>query len=384
MKAWLKPTRLYVLPSFLFLGYFSTLWMVLAFIPLYLTDIGFSHLQIGILISTFPVASLIFMFPFGVFSDRLSPKKLITAGLVIMALFLFGLRYASGFWSYLALFALGGIGGALFRISLFSLYYKFLGEQSKGAKLGLLLGLGLLGYGLGPLVGGLLLRTLDLDSLLLVATFVLLVPISASFFLKDATPRRFDLREYGRDIKKKEVIILTSLVFLLATHIGVEQTSFSLFLKHESGLVEDTIGIMFFIIGIAIATLSFANGLVSDKVSGRGRSLGFLLYLGMLISGAFNMLMLFPRTFASVLTVRLFHVLGDSTFIVAQRVVVSNLFPAERIGGNLGLLDVVQTSGMFAGMLISGIIPGYMWPFVVMGALSVLAIIPAMALRPKF
>ncbi len=172
MKAWLEPTRTYALPSFLFLGYMSTLWMVLAFIPIYLTDLGFSHLQIGILISTFPLASLILMFPFGIFSDRLSPKKLIIVGFAMMAIFFLGLRYAGGFWSHLALFVLAGTGGALFRVSLFSLYYKFLGEQNKGAKLGIFMGVGLLGYGLGPFVGGFLFLRVGLDSLLLISTLL--------------------------------------------------------------------------------------------------------------------------------------------------------------------------------------------------------------------
>ena len=104
----------------------------------------------------------------------------------------------------------------------------------------------------------------------------------------------------------------------------------------------------------------------------------------MLFSGLCNILMLFPRAFASVLTLRLFHVLGDSTFMVSQRVTVSNLFLAERIGGSLGLLEAIHTFGIFAGMIISGAIPGYVLPFVVTGALAVLAILPAIWLKPKF
>jgi len=362
----------------------STLWLILFYIPIYLIDRGFSHLEVGILISFFPLTSLLLIFPFGIFADRLSPKKLVIAGLVISAIFLLGLRAVSGFWGFLLLFLIGGIGGSLFRISLSALYYKFLGETKKGMKLGFFSGFTLLGYGLGPLVGGSLSMRLDMDSLLLVALFVLLVPLFLSLFLEDAKPTKFHFGAYRKDMLRKEVIILTALVFLLATHLGAEQTSLSLFLKYDAGLPNNLIGLMFGLIGITISTLAIINGFVTDKVAGRGRGLAPLLYLGMLFSGLCNILMLIPRAFASVLTLRLFHVLGDSTFMVSQRVTVSNLFLAERIGGSLGLLEAMHTFGIFAGMLISGAVPGYVLPFVVTGSLAVLAILPAIALKPKF
>jgi MFS family permease len=384
MITFLGATRRYALPCFLFLGYMTTLWLILFYIPIYLIDRGFSHLEVSILISFFPLTSLLLLFPFGIFADRLSPKKLTIAGLAIFAIFLLGLRAVSGFWGLMLFFLIGGIGGSLFRISLSTLYYKFLGETNKGMKLGFFSGFMLLGYGLGPLFGGSLSMTLDMDALLLIAFFVILVPLFLSLFLEDAKPTKFHFGAYRKDILRKEVIILTALVFLSATHIGVEQTSLSLFLKHDAGLPNNLIGLMFGLIGVTISTLAIANGFATDRVTGRGRGLAPLLYLGLFFSGLCNILMLIPRAFVGILTLRLFHVFGDSTFLVSQRVTVSNLFLIERIGGSLGLLEAMNTFGMFAGMIISGIIPGYVLPFVVTGSLAVLAIVPAIALKPKF
>jgi MFS family permease len=104
----------------------------------------------------------------------------------------------------------------------------------------------------------------------------------------------------------------------------------------------------------------------------------------MFFSGLFNVMMIFPSTFASVLGVRLCHVFGDSMFVVSQRVIVSNLFPSERIGGNWGIISTIFTVGIFAGALLSGSLSGYTLPFVVAGACAIFAIIPAMAMKPKF
>ena len=384
MKPLLDPARKFGLPSLLFFGYTYTLWMVLAYIPIYLTDLDFSHLQIGILISVFPLASILLVIPFGIFSDRLSPKLLVSSGLALFALFLLGLRYSQGFWEIFLVFLLGGIGGSLFLISCSSLYYKFLGEGDRGRKLGFFIGLGLLGYALGPLSGGYLLQGFDMDSLIGIAFLALLPFLGLSFFLKDVKPIEFELTEYRGDIARKEVVVLAALTFLLALHMGTEQTSFSLFLKKDIGLMEASIGTMFCFIGVTISVLSIINGFVSDRVSGQGRGLAPLLYLGMFVSGLFNIGLLFAGTFGTVLLVRLLHVFGDSLFIVSQRVIISKLFLTERIGGNLGLMATVHTLGIFVGAIISGAIPGYILSFVLVGALAVGAIAPAMLIKPRF
>jgi MFS family permease len=380
----LDPVRQFALPSVLLLGYLYTLWMVLAYIPIHLTDLGLSHLQIGILISVFPLASLLLVIPSGVFSDRLSPKPLVGSGLALFALFLLGLRYGQGFGEMLLLFLLGGIGGSLFQVSCSSLYYKFLGEGNRGRKIGFFTGLGLFGYALGPLSGGYLLERLDMDTLFWIAFLSLLPFLGLSFFLKNVKPVKFELMDYRRDIASKEVAVLAALTLLLSLHMGAEQTSFSLFLKKDIGLMEASIGRMFFFIGVTVSTLSIANGFVSDRVSARGGGLAPLLYLGMSVSGLFNIALLFAGTFSTVLTVRLLHVFGDSLFLISQRVIISKLFHTERIGGNLGLLSTVHTLGIFVGAIISGAIPGYILPFVLVGSLALGAIAPAMLIRPKF
>lgn len=289
-----------------------------------------------------------------------------------------------GLLPLLAFFIIGGIGGSLFRISCSSLYYKLLGGKDTGKKLGLYTGIGLFGYGFGPLTGGFLLAPLGMEALLWIAFLILLPFLFLSLFLEDVKLAKFELGEYRRDIARKEVVVLVVLTFLLSLHLGVEQTSFSLFLKENINLTEDSIGWMFCFIGVAIAILSIANGFISDSITGRGIRLGLILYLGLILSGLFNISLLFVGAFGTVLVIRLLHVLGDSLFTVSRMVIVSNLFLPERIGGNLGVLDTTIFVGTFVGAIASGAIPGYLLPFVFAGSLALLALPLAMAVRPKF
>ena len=182
----------------------------------------------------------------------------------------------------------------------------------------------------------------------------------------------------------KEVFILVALTFVVSLHLGVEQTCFSLFMKENIGLAEGSIGTMFCFIGITIAILSVINGFISDRRTSKGKGLANLCYLGIFISALFNISMLFVDNFGTILAVRLLHVIGDSLFMVSRNIIVSNLFLAERIGGNLGIVTTAATLGTFIGAVASGAIPGYILPFVVAGVLAILAIPPAISARPKF
>ena len=195
----------FVIPGVMFFGYTSLLWAILAYIPIYFTDLGFSHFEISILLSIFPLVSLVLMLPFGIFSDKLSPKKLVIISLVLFAAFLLGLRQTEGFWSLLFLFIIGGIGDSLFRISNMSLYYKTLGDTNKGKKLGFFMGFGLLGYGIGPLLGGYLLTGFDMNFLLWVILLILAPFFILSFFLQDVEPIPFSDSEISRLIRPDSI-----------------------------------------------------------------------------------------------------------------------------------------------------------------------------------
>ncbi len=359
-------------------------WLALAYLPIYLTDVGLSKFQVSLLISLLSFAPIFLTLPFGLFSDILSPKKLVILGLGLSILFFLGLRYTADFWLLFLLFLLGGIGSSLFLIANPTLFYKFLGEEHRATKLGFFHGFRLLGYGLGPLTGGHLLGRGGMSLLFGLALALLGLLLLLSFFLEDAEPVKFRLADYRQDVTSKEMAILVALTFLVSLHLGVERTCLSLFLEHNIGLVWTEIGHMFFFIGLGIAGMSVVNGLVEDSASARGRTLGSFLYLGVLFSGFFNVSLLWTHSFGSVLLVRLAHVLGDSLFLVARATIIANLFPQERIGGNLGLLQMVLMLGTFVGALMSGFIPGYLYPFVFAGSVAILSLSAVLLAKPRF
>ena len=370
----------YILPTFIYFGYMHSLWMILAYIPLHLEALGFSQFQISFLISLLSFFPLLVVIPLGIFSDRISPKKLVILGLLLLALFAFLIQFFDSFKGFLFLFVIGGIGNSIFVVSCSSLYYKLLQGGSRGMKIGFFAALGNLGYGVGPLVGSLLLQGVKLQDLFMVIFCLTLPFIGLSFFLLDVKPEPLSLGTYRKDLSRFEVLILIGITFLVATHFGAERTTLSLFLKFNAGVAEDQMGVIFFCVGIMLAAVIFTLGFFSDIHA----NLKMLLLLGLLFSGAFNIGMITVHSFYSALTIRLLHVIGDSAYLIAQRIAISHLFKPHRIGGNIGVLDTITTFGTFVGALMSGLVPGYAYPFVVTGALSFAGAFVLFFLKPDF
>jgi len=360
------------------------LWAILTYITIYWVDLGYSHLQVGILIAVFPLVSLALMIPFGVFVDRISPKKLIIASQFIFALSIAGLMMTQDFWSTMLLLAIGGAGSALFSNALPSLFYKTLGASIRGLKLGFFTAGILVGYGLGSLLGGYLYTYFDMNAIFMFSLAGTVPMVLLGLFLADVPGTRIKISDYRADLSGKSVLVFVILVFAFSLHAGAEQSSFSLFLNKDIKLDKESVGWLYFIHANVMAVLSIVSGFYGDRVNARGKGLAALYYVGIAVSGLTNILLMFTTNFGNVLATRLTHAVGDSLTLVTRSLIVSNLFVATRMGGNLATIQTTVTLGTLCGSVIAGAFPGYSTGFVIAGAAAVLAVIYALIVKPEF
>ncbi|MGA2159246.1 MAG: MFS transporter [Dehalococcoidia bacterium] len=376
-KRFLIPCIIYGLQS-------MSMWSILTYVTIYWIDIGFSHFQVGLLISIFTLMSLLLMIPIGVFVDRISPKKLVSISHVIFGLGIVGLMTAREFWPTLLWVAVAGTGYALFNNALPSLYYKTLGSKFRGLKLGYLNAALLIGYGLGPLLSGYILSAFTMNEVFIFALLVLVPSFIMCIFLADVPGTSVQISDYKADLSNKSVLIFILLVFAFSLHAGAEQSSLSLFLNKEVGLNDEMVGWLFFIHANVMAVLAVLDGFLGDRLSSGGKGLAKLYYVGIAISGVTNILLGFTGTFATVLGTRLMHAVGDSIVMVTRSLIISNLFVATRMGGNLGTITATVTLATLVGSIVSGAVPGYASGFVIAGALALLSIPVAILAKPKF
>jgi len=376
--------RRYIVPCLAGFLQSTFLWAILTYITIYWVDMGYSHLQVGILIAVFPLVSLTLMIPFGVFVDRISPRNLIIASQFIFALSIAGLMMTQDFWPTMLLLAVGGAGSALFNNALPSLFYKTLGASIRGLKLGFFTAGILMGYGLGSLLGGYIYTGFDMNAIFMFSLVGTVPMVLLGLLMADVPGTRIKISDYRADLSSKSVLIFVILVFAFSLHAGAEQSSFSLFLNKEIKLDKESVGWLYFIHANVMAVLSIVSGYYADRVNARGKGLATLYYVGIAISGLTNIMLMFTTNFGNVLATRLTHAVGDSLTLVTRSLIVSNLFVATRMGGNLATIQATVTLGTLCGSVISGAVPGYSSGFVVAGAAAVLAVIYALIARPEF
>lgn len=241
----MKSFRNVAVPALGLFGFFFVMRFFFAYVPIYYEGLGFTPFQIGCLMAAFPLSSLFLSLPLGALSDRYTPKRFAVFGLLLFEIGLIFFGNLKGFYRLLSLIIVGGVGGALFRISCASIFYKSIGENSHGKKFGVINSGLMLGFGAGPFVGGYLLKHGGFEVFFSIGPFLLLPVVLISLFLVNTKTHKQNSFSLNQVLFRKEVIIFLLLIFLFCLHIGSEIVWFSLFLKDKIHLGEEMIGAVY-------------------------------------------------------------------------------------------------------------------------------------------
>ena len=335
-----------------FLFAFSTV-VESVYLPIYLEKvIGLGRSEIGLLISIYALTLVLLVAPFGHFSDRVSPRRIIQAGLLLFAGYCCLIAWVRTLAFFIVAQVIGGIGYSLVVIALPSLYYKHLNPSRKGQKVGVYIFANFLGFGCGPLVTGFLLRRCGFSY---GEAFMGVGALMGGLWLfsralKDAPPFKIRLFDYKQDILRKEVFLLVCMLVAMGIHYGNEQASLALYMRDVIKLNDFDVGTVFAVLGFWIAVLAVVTGTLYD----RSRKVLLFICLGLVVSGSFHILTAFTKSYGSVLGVRIMHTTGDAVVIFAMNAIIASIFPTQRMGGNVGFTTFFRTQGIFFGALASG------------------------------
>ncbi len=358
-------------------------FLIFVYLPLYLKDIGFLPDRIGLLIGVYSFVTIPMMVPLGLISDKFSPRRLVQSGILLTTLWITGLTLSKNFFGFLLSMLIGGVGITIFTVSIQSLYYKHIYGSSRGKKVGIFLMSGFLGFSLGPVTGGLILRYYDMHTLFITGILLTLILFILSAILKDSSPIKSEFLEYKKDINKPEVMLFLLLIMVLGTHFGVEQTNLPPLMRERIGLSTSQIGGVYGIVGIWLGILMLIIGHIFDIK----RNLFMLFFWGLVISGIFQAVTPLAWSFGSVLTWRLFHTIGDALVIMLNGIVMSTIFPNKRLGGNTGFILAMRSVGVTFGALVCGLLNrafGYNIPFFLSGCSLVILSIFLLSKRRVF
>ncbi len=361
----LLPTLLLSLKNFL-------VFSILFYLPLHFASMGFSGLQIGILLSIFAITSFASSFLAGLLSDRFPVRYLSSISFFLLMVYLISFSLTENFWIILASFFIGGLGNNIADISLTSFVLKVTEKKDSGKRLGVFTTVKTLASGLGALTGGLLLAYLAFKNVFMVLAIIFFITIVFTLLVKKIGTFRYSLEHYRGDLWKKEVFFFTMLIFVFTLHWGAEGTSYSLLLKENFGLDQSSLA---FYIGTVWLFFGMFIYYISRKIQDT-TSLKRIIYPGILFSGAGHILFVIPSLPVSYL-LRLVHEFGDAAFEMFLLVGIHRYFPTERIGGTSGVVLTVTIAGRLVGSLVFGPMGdlwGYQYPFIISGILTLMCL----------
>lgn len=338
-------------------------------IPLYFLRIGFAGWQIGLAVSLYAFAPLLFSFPTGWLNDRLSIKEIVHAGLAATSLAFFLLCFVQHFVAVALLFLLIGVANNALDVSLNSLYFKTELAQDLNRKYSQLAFWQSFGSALGTLLGGVVVALTSFKLLFMTFAFFLLTAQVFVTRLESAPFEAVPFKIYKRNLLNPRTILFSTLIFFIGLHWGVEGTVYSPFLREHFGLSLAFLSIYISLSLFGLAFSSFFIGLVPHNPRLNAKIFLFSIFL----SGA-GLILMVNRWLLVSFFFRLIHEVGDGFIGALLWLFVSRLFEKAHIGGSAAILLSVMTLGHMVGSLAFAFIGfhyGLIYPFYIGGFLLI-------------
>lgn len=376
VKAGVRQHSTLILFSLCIFTFSSANLMLNFFLPIYMKAQGLTDAHIGTVFGLMSISALILMLPLGVLSDLFPPRRLVLFGVCIFIIYSWQILTAKSYWQFLLVAPLGGVAVSSFFIVLYALFLKVIDKNQVGKKIAFYQSGMYLGLGIGPAIGGILIREGGFEALLWGVLAGGLIVVTLVLKLPETDTIRLDLGGYKRDLRQGRILLFLLLVFVYPTHFGAEQTSLTLLMKESLGFSFTNIGLVYLLVGFWMALLAPFAGHRFDT----SQSLRALLLCGLAISGTFQILTALVTSLPFMVLIRLLHTVGDVMMILSIGVMTAAFFPEARMGGNSAVVVATRTCGIFTGNIGSGFINGalgYSYTFAASGGILLLFVILA-------
>lgn len=333
-------------------------------------------IRVGILISLYGVVNSVFQPIMGALSDKLGRRKLlIQAGLLIMGLSTFLFIYASHFLNLLLLRALQGIGVALTIPASMALMATATQKTTRGGSMGVYSTMRMMGFAIGPLIGGSLFDRFGFNISFIAGTaFILLGFLMVQIWVKEMPPKPSE-RPVGRiRIIDRQLLSIGIIGAGIATFIMASDFSMISALENQinTRLNETALefGIAFSALMVGRMVFQVPLGRWSDRIGRKPLIIGGLI----LMAPATILLGEVATTFQFV-SVRVVQGIASAAIAAPAFALAADLSKAGGEGRQMSLITMGFGLGIAFGPLMAGVlaVPSFALPFLIGGILTFLA-----------
>lgn len=329
--------------------------IIVPLLPIYARDLGATGTELGLLVASYFIARTIFMPFVARLSDRIGRKLFISTGLLIYAVASLGYIFAGNVLHLIIVRSIQGFAGSMIVPIAMAYVADLAPEGEEGKWMGYTNAAFFSGFGIGPILGGLLSEKFGMDlpfylmgSLSLLA-FLVTVPLLPNI-KPDNTglKKRLPLKSVARNRVVGGILIYR---FTMSLGIGVFTGFLPVYASENVSLTSSLIGIL---VGTSTFLMSFLAapfGRIVDKVNKRMFIiLGNLVYLASLASIplASNFLLLFM--------VCIFRGIGGATSLPPATAMMVQEGRKFGMGSAMALLTMAMNIGMSLGPIIGGVI----------------------------
>ncbi|MFB6148513.1 MAG: MFS transporter [Halobacteriales archaeon] len=368
-----------------------------------------TELQVGILFSVFGITRSILQVPFGRLSDYLGVRRaFLEAGMLLSAFSLYMYSQAGTVTVLLGVRMLQGVALSISTPAMFAIVEAVTVSDTRGGSMGFFSTMRTLGWGMGPIVGGVL---TDLFGMIVAFTLGAgLTGISAvmiHFTVPEPSPESVDDAEEPAD-EEPEIVpnggAIRSEPSVLWIFSSREQATtllglglalvtmmmgFSAMVAMENPILERIggtkagFGIVFAIATLTRLVVQFPVGIASDNY-GRKR----FIVLGLLLSAPLTGLMGFAHTLIEFTALRGLLGVSLAGVIAPAYALAADVVDEHRSGEQMGVVTTAFSVGFAFGPILSGLVAfmGFAVPFLLAAAMTVVGavIVWMMVDDPKF
>jgi len=330
--------------------------MLTPILPLYVADFGASYGWIGLVLASRGLGTIIGDMPAGVLLSRLGQRRLMLAGLLVIALCALAMSWASSLWE-LALYGIvEGIGGAFWNISRHAYLSAAAPPGQRGRAIATFGGVFRTGGLIGQAIGGTLAAGLGLR-----APFVVYAVIAAITLIFPALYGKDSVSAHGHShgirlgllgvIRSHYKVLLSAGVGQLFAQMirSGRNIVVPLYAADSLGLSVQSIGLVMSISSTIDALMFFPAGYIMDRF---GRKYAYVSCF--LIQGIGMALIPFTWDFATLLTATGLIGFGNGLGSGTMMTLGADLAPREAMGEFLGIWRLIGDGGMLGAPLLVG------------------------------
>jgi DHA1 family multidrug resistance protein-like MFS transporter len=323
-------------------------------LPIYSESLGATGVWVGIIFAGYAVSRTILLPFVGKLSDRHGRKRIISIGLFVFSLTSFAYVLANNVFSLLVIRLLQGVAAGFVQPISQAYIGDIAPEGEEGKWMGFFNATFLIGWGCGPLMGGVLAEYLGMDSAFYaMGGLNVLAFLGVALFLPEVTRRKNEaVVEFSfRGIMSSRVSWgLFSFQVGDSAHRGVVQTFVPIFASLTICLSASLIGTVLSVLVLGAGVVQIFSGRLADRFD--RRLIVIIGSLGILVSMA-----VVPEAvgFWSLVLLLSIAIIGDATAVPSASALVIDEGRKYGMGISMSMFNMGLGVGMSVGPILAGL-----------------------------